>query len=209
VTGTSEYSLDTARAKFGEIAGSFADPEAVFRCIRDSYAEPHRRYHTLSHIVEMLACFEQSEALASDYTAIALAVWFHDIVYEVGKEPGDNELASAALLESVATGTSVDAASRFIKHSASHDITTDGDTRLFCDLDLYRLGAPYDTYVRHSQNIRHEYSYLSEAEWRQGRCGFLRKILARPQIFQTEFWHTRCERQARSNIAGEIRRLSR
>ena len=58
-----------------------AEPTRVDAAASDlvaRYAEPHRRYHTLEHIEEMLAVAESLEASAE----VHCAVWMHDVIYE-------------------------------------------------------------------------------------------------------------------------------
>lgn len=56
------------------------------------WGEPHRRYHTTTHLAEMLSALreiEQAEELALREAALArVAAWFHDAVYAV-LDPGD------------------------------------------------------------------------------------------------------------------------
>ncbi len=156
----------------------------------------------------MLECLEQSAGLTNDKSAISLAVWFLDVFYEVRAKPGTNEEARAEFLEHLATDDSVSAAAAMIRHSSHHGKNDDGDTKLFCDLDLYRLGVSSEAFSRHGQDIRIEYRYLTETEWTAGRSGFLKQVLERQTIFQTDFWYLQCENQARANIAGALSKLS-
>ena len=196
-----------AAAKFREIEDQFDKPQPVLERLKAAYSEPHRRYHTLSHILEMLDCFSQSPDLAEDRTALSLAIWFHDVVYDPTSPPGANEAASAELLEEMAKGRAVAPAIRMILHSAHHDVSADPDTQLFCDLDLYRLGVDEEAFLQHDDDVRFEYRHVSDADWRVGRAAFLDNMLARPTIYQTRHWRDRCEKQARRNLAAACARL--
>jgi predicted metal-dependent HD superfamily phosphohydrolase/phosphopantetheine adenylyltransferase len=84
------------------------------------YNEPHRSYHTLSHISALLRqCYDASSAgLVKRQEEVELAIWFHDVVYETptsqaaaasssssssaaaapsARAPGANELDSTSL----------------------------------------------------------------------------------------------------------------
>ena len=70
---------DRATSHWRPLADRLGLSAAVLKQLIAAYAEPHRRYHTLVHIVEMLDCLAQSRHLARDPDAVALAIWFHDI----------------------------------------------------------------------------------------------------------------------------------
>ena len=59
-----------------------------------AYAEPHRHYHTLDHIADLLRLLEKHGGV-SDADAVKLAILFHDAVYDPARQ--DNEAASARL----------------------------------------------------------------------------------------------------------------
>ena len=57
------------------------------------YSQPHREYHNLMHIEDVLLRIEELEPPVEHELALALAAWFHDAVYQPGKD--DNEDRSA------------------------------------------------------------------------------------------------------------------
>ena len=77
--------------------------EAAGRDLIDRYAEPQRRYHDGRHLAEVLAAVDRLAEHAEDLTAVRLAAWFHDAVYEPAASPGANEEASARLAAHVLT----------------------------------------------------------------------------------------------------------
>src|SRR5271166_1106216 len=80
-------------------------PTSMISRLIPRYAEPHRRYHTWSHIG---ACFDAIEKISSDRSQeVALALFYHDAVYEPLSK--DNEEQSAALLMSEGERAGVDA----------------------------------------------------------------------------------------------------
>ncbi len=182
--------------------------DADFEALADAYAEPHRRYHTLVHILEMLACVDRSGDVPEDPDALMLAVWFHDIVYDSRAPKAGNEVASADWLTSVCATPAAAPAARMILHSAHHGPSDDPDTRLFCDLDLYRLAGPYATFQRHGDDVRAEYAWVDDAAWAAGRAEFLHGMLARETLYQTDYWHTRLETEARNNLRRAVAELA-
>src|SRR6185312_9691309 len=61
------------------------------------WSESHRRHHTVTHLHEMLDAIGllAGDGVQFDREAVELAAWFHDAIYEVGRD--DNERRSAEL----------------------------------------------------------------------------------------------------------------
>jgi predicted metal-dependent HD superfamily phosphohydrolase len=199
--------LNRAERHWRDLAARVALPAAARDALFAAYSEPHRRYHTLDHIVEMLDCLAESRHLAANPDAVSLAAWYHDVVYAADAPAGGNERASAAWLAAEYEGGESAQAQAMILHSAHHGPSDDADTRLFCDLDLYRLGVAWDEFLGHSADVRHEYRHVDDASWAMGRGAFFRGMLARDAIYQTPFWRGRLEAQARANLARAIAEL--
>jgi predicted metal-dependent HD superfamily phosphohydrolase len=60
----------------------------------------HRKHHTVAHLHEMLDAIGRlaESGIEFDREAVELAAWFHDAIYEIGRD--DNEDRSAELLGS-------------------------------------------------------------------------------------------------------------
>ncbi|MEV4581204.1 metal-dependent phosphohydrolase [Nonomuraea jabiensis] len=175
------------------------------------WSEPHRRYHTRDHLAAVLAGVAQLAAAADDLTAVRLAAWFHDAVYD--GRPGLDEERSAQLAQSRLPRCGVPAArvaevARLVRLTAAHDTLADGDRdgAVLCDADLAVLGLPgYDDYAG---RIRQEYAHVPDDLFRAGRAEVLRRLLAVPRLYRTgrarELW----EERARSNMARELKSLT-
>lgn len=199
--------LDRANDYWRDLASRMALPESARGPLFAAYSEPHRRYHTLDHVVEMLDCLAESRHLAANPDIVALAVWYHDVIYAPDAPAGGNERASADRLSADYAGGGAAAARAIVLHSAHHGPSADPDTRLFCDLDLYRLGVSHDEFRAHSRAVRFEYGHVDDAAWGRGRGDFFRGMLARRPIYQTAHWRGRLEAQARDNLARAIAEL--
>lgn len=196
--------LDRANIHWRDLTSRLALPGAAYDALVAAYSEPHRRYHTLDHVVEMLDCLGESRHLAQVPDTVALAVWYHDAVYAAAVPAGANERASADMLAAVYAGAESAPARDMILHSMHHGPSDDSDTQLFCDLDLYRLGVASDDFRKHSSDVRQEFAWVDDAAWAGGRGNFLRAMFARETIYQTDFWRGRLEAQARDNLARAI-----
>ena len=79
-----------------ELQLSMPLPGALEAELRAAYADPPRAYHHFGHVVDVLGQFLR----VPDWhvrDAVALAILFHDAIYEPGRS--DNEARSAELAE--------------------------------------------------------------------------------------------------------------
>jgi predicted metal-dependent HD superfamily phosphohydrolase len=175
------------------------------------YSQPHRRYHNLMHIEDVLLRIEELEPPVEHELALALAAWFHDAVYQPGK--GDNEDRSAyvaydALEQIGAEPDLIAEVVRLVRLTAHHDPADDDSPgAVLCDADLAILAAAPDRYREYATAIRQEYVHVPDATFRAGRAAVLRGFLERPRIFHTAYGHDQWEERARANIAAEIEHL--
>ena len=174
------------------------------------YSEKHRTYHNLSHINYLLE--EVKNIQFEDFDSVFLAAWFHDLVYEPKKN--DNEIESARIAVKMLSGLNLPAdkiakSEKIILATQTHSAENlDDDGKIFLDLDLSILGANPEIYQKYRRAIRQEYSHVSEDLYRQGRKRILKNFLKREVIFFTENLRQRFEKQARFNLANEIKELS-
>ena len=75
----------------------FSEPQKILNELIAAYSEKQRAYHTVQHLYECLSLIETIQSELNDPYAVALALWFHDVVYE--PQALDNELKSAELFE--------------------------------------------------------------------------------------------------------------
>ncbi|TDD37199.1 metal-dependent phosphohydrolase [Nonomuraea terrae] len=175
------------------------------------WSEPHRRYHTLGHLAAVLAALDGLAGEARDETAVRLAAWFHDAVYD--GRPGWDEERSAQLAQArlprcgVPAGRVAEVA-RLVRLTAAHDRVEPGDRdgAVLCDADLSVLGTSgYDAYAA---AVRREYAHVPDALFAEGRSQVLRRLLATPVLFRTERARELWEEQARANMTAELTALA-
>jgi predicted metal-dependent HD superfamily phosphohydrolase len=178
-----------------------------------AYSEPHRRYHTLQHLRECLAHLDAASALARRPAEVALALWFHDAVYDPRRDDNEQRSADWAHASVLRAGCDVEVADRvrdLVLATRGHDTATDDpDTALLLDIDLAILGASYARFDEYEQQIRAEYAHVPEADFRTGRARLLRGFLARPRLYATDAYHEALEPRARENLQRSIERLDR
>ncbi|WP_019961591.1 HD domain-containing protein [Woodsholea maritima] len=184
---------------------------ACAQSVRTHYAEPHRHYHTLRHIVSLLEGARDLRDHFENWDAVRLAIVFHDVIYDVAKF--DNEHQSALLLAEM-LGEYIDGevliqAQRTIEATQRHVATPWSDTNLVIDLDMAIMGQPWPVYARYLEAVRAEYVPIyGEEMYRQGRMAlFLEPTLQKPSIFLTAPF-TALDDQAHANILRELSLLN-
>ena len=187
-------------------------PVSLVAQLYSRYDEPWRRYHDRRHLVAVLGYVEELAGLADDADAVRMAAWFHDAVYDPGRQ--DNEAASAELAQALLPAHGVGPAQvaevvRLVRLTAGHD-PVDGDANgaVLCDADLAVLGGEPATYQRYVDRVREEYRGLDDATFAAGRARVLEALLALPQLFRTAIARERWDASARRNLAGELRDLA-
>ena len=187
-----------------------APADDTLASLQAHWAQAHRKYHTLQHLRECLALFDEHRALAERPGEVALAVWFHDAVYDTSRH--DNEAVSADWARRVLAlagaapevGERVHALVMATRHSQA---PATPDERLLVDIDLAILGAAPGRFAEYERQIRDEYGFVPEALFRAKRGEILRGFLARPALFATPALSARFEAAARANLAAAVTEL--
>lgn len=195
------------------VGGLGVEPAAaypVFDRLVISHSEPHRHYHTLEHVAEVLKVAGRMGRTCENPVAVAFAVWFHDAVYDPTRH--DNEARSAELANAELTEMGIESkvivrVVELIRLTDHRDSPCDPDADVLLDADLAILGAGEDRYRRYAEAIRREYAHVPDEAYRTGRARVLESFLARPRIYRTETMSLEAEAAARRNLADEIGRL--
>ncbi len=181
--------------------------------LKVAYSEPHRHYHSLQHLQECLTLLTQLHHLAVYPAQIALALYFHDAVYDVYAH--DNEAKSAAWAIDVLIKIGAEAAliariEQLImatQHQAQPELF-DNDAQLLVDIDLAILGRESARFAEYEQQIRQEYSWVAVEQFKQGRGQILASFLQRPFIYNSDYFRQHFESLARFNIQTALARFS-
>jgi predicted metal-dependent HD superfamily phosphohydrolase len=177
------------------------------------WAEPHRRYHTVDHLVAVLSIVDGHAGHAEDPDAVRLAAWFHDAVYDPRASPGVNESRSAELAHDTLASLGVSAAridevARLVRLTAHHaPAPGDHNGELLCDADLAVLAGSTHSYDGYAAAIRQEYAHVPDTTFRAGRAAVLRHLLELPVLFRIPALRANWESRARANIRRELTTL--
>ena len=196
-------------------------PAYVKGLLREMYSEPHRAYHNLQHLENMLRWVPKDHP---QLEVILEAVLWHDVVYpNVPAPAGLFEALSIAeyTLYSFYAGRGtpeLDPRGRNAKNyeherlvieainaSSRHDQHQRGlseTTQFFLDLDLQSFAQPWEEMRSDSQAVVAELHPIFGETFYLGNKLFLEKLLARPQIYYTA--PVEWEKRARTNIQKRI-----
>lgn len=196
--------------KFWQRLGVGGSPEPHFAILEMRYAEPHRAYHNLMHVMDCLREFESAQNLARDPATVEMALWYHDAIYDPRAK--DNEERSAELAVDVGKDIGLPDSFRetvktLILATKKHDASNNYDAAIMIDVDLSVLGRPLLHFDEYEKQIRQEYDWVPDDAFAVGRSTILETFLARPTIYFTEFFRNKYERQARENLSRSIQKL--
>jgi len=89
----------------------------------------------------------------------------------------------------------------------SHKVDDNPDTNIFTDADLSILGREWEDYEAYCKKVRKEYAIYPMVLYKKGRKKVLKHFLEMDQIFKTEVFSEKYEKQARENLKRELENL--
>lgn len=191
-------------------AGARAPDPALRDVLIASYDEPQRGYHTGQHLREVLTLLPRWAGHAEHPASVALALWFHDAVYDPTRP--DNEQRSADWARSAAWAAGApdelaDSLHALVLATRLGAVPQGRDALLLVDIDLGILGAEPSRFDEYEAQVRREYGHVPEPAYRDGRRRILQQFLARPAIYRTPVAHRALEARARANLRRSVARL--
>lgn len=180
----------------------FSEPQKVFNKLIAAYSEKQRAYHTIQHLYECLVLVDSIRSDLNDVYAVALALWFHDAVYD--PQAKDNELKSAELFEQyLAQDLSIDIVQkikRWIIATQKHELTDELDLQFVLDIDLAILAASSERFEEYEQQIQQEYAWVDPDVYSIKRKEVLTHFYQTELLYQTEYFQQSLEPRAKENL---------
>ena len=176
------------------------------------YRDDSRAYHTVRHLEECLGHLDDVRRRLRRPDEVEAALWFHDVIYD--PQAADNEERSADLAERLLGPAGVPteylAEIRRLVLATGHRGSRDpqDDASAITDIDLTILGAERARFDEYEADIRREYAFVPEDQFRRRRREILQSFLARPAIYATPWFHERYEARARENLSRSIGALT-
>lgn len=175
-----------------------------------AYRDPTRFFHGVSHLVECLRLWREWRDHASKPDEIAIALWFHDALYDTARHDSEARSARWALDALTAGGIPFDTVRRIrdlVIATRPNESPSSDDARLIIDIDMAVLGASPGRYEQYEADLQREHGHMAEFIYRRKRLEILKSINNRQRIFQSDPARAALESQARENLARSISRL--
>lgn len=176
--------------------------------LEKAYSNSSKHYHNLTHLAEMLDCFETYRIHLKFPEEVLYALFYHDYIYNSTRK--DNELKSAEFaLELLPEHTSLNKQIVFdmILSTKNHVSNGVDDEKWLIDFDLKVLAKDLEDYKIYASQIRKEFSIYPDLLYNPGRKKALGHFLEKEFIYQTVIFRNAFESKARANIQNEINRL--
>jgi predicted metal-dependent HD superfamily phosphohydrolase len=200
-------------------AGVRADPawHALGEELLLRWSEPHRSYHDLVHLHDVLLALESLADLGEKVTVdVVLAAWFHDAVYDgfrLGGPTDEERSAELAATELAKLGVAEALCAEVARlvRATTPGVRHDGDypAMVLTDADTAILAAVPKRYAAYVAGVRAEYAQVPEDAFRQGRAAIMETYLQASRLYETNAAYQRWEERARINVSREIADLRR
>lgn len=176
--------------------------------LKKAYTGKDRHYHNLTHLAEMVACFDTYKDELKSPNEVLYAIFYHDFVYRSTRK--DNERKSAEYALDILPGQATlnrQLIYDLILATKDHAGNGMGDECWLIDFDLRILAKDWDSYQVYCRQIRKEYGIYPDFLYNPGRKKALLHFLEKECIFQTQTFRNLYESRARANIQNEIGQL--
>ncbi len=183
---------------------SLRDRERLMKDLFLQYAEDHRSYHNLEHILNCLWELDQLPDGEANKETLELAIWYHDYIYK--PQGTKNECESAErMLEGLKDYAPMiflnEVKSIIISDPNANDLSC--NQKIFLDIDHSILGQREIEYMVYRQNIVLEFNSVPHLWFKMKRKAFLKRVVERGG-FLTEIFRTKYQEIALRNIEGEL-----
>jgi predicted metal-dependent HD superfamily phosphohydrolase len=148
------------------------------------WQEPHRKYHTLTHLSDL---YNQIQKLSNstdisltniEKDMLYLISAFHDIIYDPKRS--DNEERSAKLFLDVSKKSPyperIHEIAEIIRDTKTHQPRTPL-SKQFSEMDMSIVLAPFSELEVWEEGIRYEYQHVPSLLYKIGRGRFLKKMI--------------------------------
>ena len=185
---------------------SFQKSEKIYQILLTAYTEPQRHYHTVQHIVECIALFQQVKSDIRKPELVEMAIWFHDVIYDPRAK--NNEFKSAEMMKDVCFGifdlNEIETIYEWILATQKHEATHDNDLCYLLDIDLSILSASKNRFLEYEIQIRNEYAFVEHKMYKQKRVEVLQYFYMMDSIYKTSFFREMSEVKAKDNLIKYI-----
>lgn len=184
----------------------FSEPQKILNILIAAYTEKQRAYHTVQHIYECLSLLKSIRSKLTDAHAVALALWFHDVIYD--PQAKDNELKSAEIFEQYMAQDlpldTLEKIKRWILATQKHASTDESDLQFLLDIDLAILAAAPERFIQYEQQIQQEYAWVDPEVYLIKRKEVLAHFYQSVPLYQTTYFQKTFELSAKQNLKSTL-----
>lgn len=201
--------IETLRVKKPNVNVEHA--EDIFELLKESYDAPCRFYHNWKHIQSCLYEFEMilSQIPEQYHFPVIIAIYYHDFYCNVNRVDNEKMSAKRAMYDLKALGypeEDIQKIYNLICLTTHSKLCNDIGEKILLDIDLVILGQKYPQFSEYEKNIRREFQIIPDVSYSYQRIRFLKNLLKRGIIYQTEIFKEKFEEAARINVIASIKR---
>jgi predicted metal-dependent HD superfamily phosphohydrolase len=175
--------------------------------IEKAHSHPKRYYHTLEHLEHL---YQELEPFLPN-PILEFTIFYHDIIYNIYQTNNEEQSALVAKKRLNRLGIPypiIEETTQLIYKTQTHLPSSPLHT-LFLDADLSILGSDPENYKIYTQNIRKEYHAYHNNDYIEGRWRVLENFMDREQIYKSDYFYKKYEKQAQQNIIIEYNSLTK
>ncbi len=183
--------------------------EDLWSPIHEFYRKKERAYHNLNHLQELFKYHDLYKTQLSSPDIVSFSIFYHDIIYDIWKKDNEEKSAEFALREL----QKIDLPAPFYKEIENQILATKThqaeslDSKFMIDFDLSILGQSNEIYIDYTKKIRKEYRLIPSILYKKGRKKVLKHFLAKENIYSTVPFKNLYEKQAKENLANELKTI--
>jgi len=182
--------------------------ETVFELLIEQHQKPKRKYHNITHVSYMLQGFKNACSKIPYNETIEIAIWFHDAIYDPLKEDNEEQSAELAYNQCILNNIEEKIANNIkqLIMATKHGLIKPKNTeeKIIADLDLAVLGLDFQTFKKYGKAIKEEFTIINEKEYNKIQLKMLNDFLKQKELFHTEYFKNKYEKQARQNLKQAI-----
>ena len=202
------FHLQNRFLKMWEYLGIKKNSLFFYYNLSEYYDEPHRYYFTLGqHVNNCLRELDSVRQLTFDHTIVEFSLWYYKA--SCFPEAKDNTKKSLELALEVMEDAKLPEKFQSVVEDlilvANHETMPNSvEGQIIADIDLAIFGQKEMIYGEYEKNVRREYDYLTDEQYAFERSDQLRAIFEKSKIYQTLFFRSKYEIQARANIKNTL-----
>lgn len=185
------------------------DYDELFLDICQRYQEPQRHYHTLQHLRECLAIWQEVRERLHFPRLVALAIFYHDVIYQVKSKTNESDSADYArkqLRQTDLLPDEIDLIADWILATKNHQNNQKfgsrehHDLNYLLDMDLAILAQDTARFCEYEQQIRAEYQWVNFLIYRIKRRQVLRRFYQQEPLYFSDELRAKFEIAAKHNL---------